>query len=71
MPAKTNKTGINIIIYCNDAKLILMIWIGCATTKTGIYNTNIFFGNDTGSKKTIFVPFIDHGPKLMGQPKKN
>ena len=46
-----------------------MIWTGGNTTRTKIYNKDIFFDNNFNNKKTIFVTFVDHGQKMMGQKK--
>ena len=46
-----------------------MIWTGGNTTRTKIYNKDIFCDNNFNNKKTIFVTLVDHGQKLMGQKK--
>ena len=71
MPTKTNTTWINIIIWCNNAKMSRMIWIGRFATKTKIYNRNVFLDNDFNNKKTVFMAFIDHGQKMINQTKKS
>ena len=47
-----------------------MIGIGCFTARTRKYNKKPFFKNNTGSKKAVFVLFIDHDQRWMGQENK-
>ena len=47
-----------------------MVGVDWFATKTEKHNRETFFGNKFNNKKTIFVLFVDHGQKLMGQNNK-
>ena len=47
-----------------------MLGTGCFTTRTREHNKEPFFKDNTGSKKSISVLFVDHGKKKMGQEKR-
>ena len=60
----------NITVWCGNARFFRIIKIGCFTTKTRKHYRKTFFGNKFSSKKAIFVLFVDHGRRLMGQKNK-
>ena len=47
-----------------------MVGVGCFAARTREHNKELFFKDNTGSKKSIFVLPADHGKRKMGQEKK-
>ena len=47
-----------------------MVGAGCLTTKTRKHSRKLFFKDNTGNKKTIFVLLADHDQGWMGQGEK-